>query len=278
MLFLFLVLFCAARPGTVQAASSYELVEAADQPVVGGVKFRVVEKKNGEQSLYAQKGGKEIRLEHTSSSRRVLNTEILTNGSTVYYAVRNRNKGISVIYQIRSSGTSKKKIHSTDMSMVELCGYYNGKLYYSEKAFDGSGAFCCQTLKTGKKKILAGFVDGFKQFDDSFCLAEYNDSCYRLKLYSASTGKMKTLTKWLGDSRYGSGFRVASGKIYYAEFSSSGVTDMEKGAKINVKYYNTKTGKTKTLASNLKVYGIRKIYKNRILYYNKNGKGKTKKY
>ena len=257
------------------AAERYKRLELYDGTLqkAGATAFRY--SRNGNYGyLYAVKNGRRILL----ASGTGLGSEIITDGSTVYYVYRDWASSApytkSTIYSIASNGKKNKKMFSVkDYTSVGLHGYYNNRIYYSYGELDEE-KFCSYHVKKRKiRKLLTG-VGGVRQQDQYFYIEPTcgDLSELPLRVHNAKTGKTKTICK--GQL----GYNIISKKLYYADAKYSGMKGGRMIFTISLTRSNLSGSNKKTLIKKLKVSSSVEIKKKSITYYDVNGKKKTKRF
>ena len=127
--------------------------------------------------LLLSKDGKTIKvLKSLKSKFKSIDEKILTNGSTIYYAVNNGNE-TGTIYKTTYSGKKHTKVKTVKL-LASVAACYNGKIYYSRATNSGwydynlySYSIKAKKTKLIKKHFLAEnqygqyLTGGVKRFD-----------------------------------------------------------------------------------------------------------------
>jgi len=219
--FLFVLMFLYVSP--VQAASykTFDIYNLQQVQKVGNTRFQFV---NGK--IYTNKNGKKTALELITDSS-VLGRCIVTNGNRIYYTTckvyYDHAYSEGALYQIKSDGTSKKKLLivriDSDGPVFDLAGYYGGKLYYiqSPEETEINCPFYSYRLKSKKvKKVVKKNSGIVNQYGKYFIMSPATGDIGPLPftIYNAKTGKVNVFTK------RGNIYYYRKNRIYYSEFKN----------------------------------------------------------
>ncbi|MCB6994389.1 hypothetical protein LI177_12960 [bacterium 210820-DFI.6.37] len=161
--------------------------------------------------------GKSKTLKTLTSRNKYMEDTIVTNGSTIYYAVTSMDNGSAVIYRTNVKGAKAKKIKTVkSIGGLGLAGYYNGKLYYNVFV-QGSGRidlYAYQIAKKKAKRVKKDFMiwSGYGKYMTGVAALKSQGPSYPHFLYNAKTGKRKKLPKTGESVVYGNA-------VYYAIYA-----------------------------------------------------------
>ncbi len=232
-----------ALPEKADAAAKYELLYVAEnvyenEPIekreaAGGWYWkRYVCADLSTSTLYYSKteegtGRKLVRLKLGEEyGSNYMNSEILTNGTKVYYATEYWDpwtKHKARIYSVGTNGKNKKLVKTLTMQpgeTVNLVHVYNDRLYFEKHKDEGKCKLYCLTLGKTQKltKVSANF---------DFCIGtgiepgarylygrSWNDRS--IKVFDCRTNKIiRTI------AGYVSGFKAEQGKVYYTVYDEA---------------------------------------------------------
>lgn len=268
------ILLSVVVPNTVQAATSYKVINFK---LENNVKRGNYTFKFDTFGIYAIEADNYYRI----CENRNMHTSILTNGTEVYYCKGEynfANTGEMGIYRVNLKDKEKKdeKIFSLicerrDLDDFVFAGYSSHKIYYL-KDIVKHGDLCSYSLKTGKHVTIeknVGKVMQHKQY--IYLVPRFNASkdFYNFRILDTKNDNIKSLCKKLFRHEYS----IISDYVYYVEgakVSADGATI------VSVNRCKLDGSKKKSLIRKLRIHYIGKIGKNSIEYYY-NG-WKTRKY
>lgn len=185
--------------------------------------------------------GKAKTVKTVKDSKGSIDSHVLTNGTTIYYAVNTEKK--TTFYKTNVKGAKSKKIKSVK-GYASLAGYYKNKLYYNlaiGETYDG--ALTPQHLYAyNLKKKTSKCVK--KLFWVESCYGPYitgqaaatDESNSKHALYNAKKNKSNKLPKGM--------YTVVSGKTVYFMTSSNNGASTVKVKKCSLAGKNVKSIKT----------------------------------
>ena len=115
--------------------------------------------------LLLSKDGKTIKtLKSFKGKTKSIDQRIVTNGSTIFYAVNNGNE-TGTIYRTTYTGKKHTKI-KTIKFLANVAAYYNGKIYYSRATDSGWYDYNLYSynIKTKKTKLIKKHVVSESQY------------------------------------------------------------------------------------------------------------------
>ncbi|WP_455539221.1 hypothetical protein [Terrisporobacter sp.] len=257
----------------INASTSYRLIEQKTK--VGNYYIW----SNPQKGIYISKSklSSGTRILKAPSSNEYLGYGIITNGSKIYYTVRNGNydtKDYMTIYRIDVSGRNKKYIKKVSHG-DNLRAYYGEKLYINRH--DCNNKYGCdgtyihtyvydlssKKLSLLKKDYTINFING------QYFLGSANTGDYGplpIHLYNAKINKLYKI------SSSGANEKFLNGKIYYADIKNI----YSSNKKVYIKCCSYTGNNQKTLCTlNMGTYGghIESINSTYVKYakYNKNG-------
>lgn len=260
-LFLWMLLIClfsqTAFPAAVSAAS-YSAVS------------------DKESGIWVLKDGKKLTRISVRSS--TVNTKIAVYGKDIYFTVESsafRSNGNPYCYLYRKNMTTGEIF-----CLKELPGSFLG--YDVEKVSDGSVYLtgwnpsdntACYRYYISKKKLSRVASAGYGTQYKNYIVCESTMThgsfvTYPIYVYNTKTGKKTCITKKAG------AYTLNGKYVYYA---TTGGNPNTGAVRYQVKRYNLTTGKTNTVASNVKAYFIEKITPT-YLYYSDYKYPKTRYY
>ena len=217
--------------------------------------------------LIAKKSGKKTVLVSKGQSG-----AILTNGKIVYYTVfhygNSADKNYVQVFSVKINGKERKNVFNDKKAdNLELCGYYNGKIYYVKEI--DPGYLYSYSIKEKKKKKLFNNVTIAEQHGQYFVNTPYKGDWGpgTLRVYDAKNNKSKVITKKVDI------WRVIKGKIYFTEFKK--IDNKLKHNKFVFKCVNLSGTKEEVLISEIDANYITKCNENTVWYVD--GEGKEKK-
>lgn len=166
--------------------------------------------------LLLSKDGKTIKtLKSFKGKTKRITPIIITNGSTIFYAVNNGNE-TGTIYQTTYTGKKHTKI-TTIKLLANVAAYYNGKIYYSRATDSGWYDYNLYfyNIKTKKTKLVRKHVVSESQYGRYLTCGQKRFDVENRKQYivNLKTGKMNCLPD-------GKQTQVDGKKVYYWKYTS----------------------------------------------------------
>lgn len=166
--------------------------------------------------LLLSKDGKTIKnLKSFKGKTKSIDQRIITNGSTIYYAVNNGNE-TGTIYRTTHTGKKHTKIKTIKL-LASLAAYYNGKIYYSRATDSGWYDYNLYSynIKTKKTKLVRKHVVSESQYGRYLTCGQKRFDVENRKQYiiNLKTGKMNRLPD-------GKQTQVDGKKVYYWKYTS----------------------------------------------------------
>ncbi|MCQ4638110.1 hypothetical protein NE619_15340 [Anaerovorax odorimutans] len=148
----------------------------------------------------------------SAKSNKTFAGALVTNGSTIYYAILDFNTWKTTIYKTNVKGAKSKKIKTVDDRFSSMAGYYNGSVYYTARASkkNPNAGFNLVSYDISKKKTRTAKKKFYSNssYGKYFSGAKGYGGNYTQYLYNAKTKKTKKLKK-AQDSQ------VSGKKVYY---------------------------------------------------------------
>ena len=157
-------------------------------------------------------------LKTVKTKNKCLDPKVITNGSTIYYAVNSIDKDKAVIYKTTVKGATAKKIKTVGC-FFGLAACYNGRIYYNKGVgpantpMDRAHLYSCKTsgkqARLEKKDYVVSSSYGKYMTGGGLTFDVNNNMQY---LYNAKTRKAKKLHNAAGSAVYGK-------TVYYYTYS-----------------------------------------------------------
>ena len=199
-------------------------------------------------------------LKTVKNKDKTISPTVITNGSTIYYAVVSMKTEKAVIYKTTVKGAKAKKIKTVER-FFGLAAYYNGRIYYNKapgKAgtpVDRVHLYSSKTSgkKTRLEKKYYSVSSSYGKYLTGSSL-NFDVSNYPQYLYNVKTRKTKKLPEAVGSVVYGK-------SVYYYTYNYSTSDYSEKWTVKKCDLSGKKVEKIKTVKNmNLHYFGKRIAY------------------